>query len=429
MDEPRNNLSRSYQPEFDSNIIAPGCWSPRRTNGEADQEVAPYRELHMSILPVHNLATAALLSSILSSSAWAKDAYIAVAGPMMESTAALVAQIRDGASAAVDSINASRLLPDTKLVLRISDDAWDPKQAVAVANRFTTDGIKLVFGHFCASDIYAEAKVLQISPGSTNPSLTERDATTLFRICGRDDQLGGFAADYIVRHHQGAKLAVLDDKGTAGKVSTEIIESQLRAAGEHTVRQSYAAGGETDYTAQVSRLKREGLQIVYLASYYDEIGLIVRQSGEAGARLAVIANDPLMPIEFLAIAGDAANGTLFTFMPDPTKNAAEPAAVARLKTSNLSAAGYTLYAYAAVQAWAESIKQAGTFDPTPVAAALRSGSSKRPLARFDWTPRETMPLLASSFTAGATIASTRSSRTDRQSQHCTERSNDEPSST
>ncbi|MET4118014.1 ABC-type branched-subunit amino acid transport system substrate-binding protein [Bradyrhizobium sp. JR1.5] len=128
----------------------------------------------MSILPVHRLATAALLSSILSSSAWAKDAYIAVAGPMMEITAALVAQIRDGASAAVDSINASRLLPDTKLALRTSDDAWDPKQAVAVANRFTTDGIKLVFGHFCssssipASDIYAEAKVLQISPGSTN---------------------------------------------------------------------------------------------------------------------------------------------------------------------------------------------------------------------------------------------------------------------
>ncbi|MDH2405108.1 hypothetical protein ACFKHW_28555 [Bradyrhizobium lupini] len=90
----------------------------------------------------------------------------------------------------------------------------------------------------------------------------------------------------------------------------------------------------------------------------------------------MIANDPLMPSEFLAIAGDAANGTIFTFMPDPTKNAAEPAAVARLKTSSLSAAGYTLYASVAVEAWAGSIKQAGTFDPTPVAAALRSGSIK-----------------------------------------------------
>ncbi|UFW88307.1 branched-chain amino acid ABC transporter substrate-binding protein [Bradyrhizobium barranii] len=344
----------------------------------------------MSIFRVHRLATAALLSLILSSSAWAKDVYIAVAGPMTGSTAALGAQIRDGAAAAVDSINASGLLPDTKLILRIADDACDPKQAVAVANRLTTDGIKLVVGHFCsassipASDIYAEAAVIQISPGSTNPRLTERGLTTLFRICGRDDQQGRVAADYIVRHRQGAKLAVLDDKSTAGKGIADIVEARLRAAGEHTVRQSYVAG-EKDYTALVSRLKREGIQIVYIGGYYNEIGLIVRQAAEASARLTVIANDPLMTSDFLAIAGDAANGTLFTFMPDPTKNAAGAAAVARLKGSSLSAAGYTLYAYAAVQAWADSVKRAGTFDAIRVAAALRAGSIETAIGtvRFD----------------------------------------------
>ncbi|MGY4315282.1 branched-chain amino acid ABC transporter substrate-binding protein [Bradyrhizobium sp. JR3.5] len=344
----------------------------------------------MSILRVHRLATAALLSLILSSSAWAKDVYIAVAGPMTGSTAALGAQIRDGAVAAVDSINASGLLPDTKLILRIADDACDPKQAVAVANRLTTDGIKLVVGHFCssssipASDIYAEAEVIQISPGSTKPRLTERGLTTLFRICGRDDQQGRVAAEYIARHHQGAKIAVLDDKSTAGKGIADIVASRLRAAGEDITRQSYVAG-EKDYTALVSRLKREEIQILYIGGYYNEIGLIVRQAAEAGARLTVIANDPLMTSDFLAIAGDAANGTLFTFMPDPTKNAAGAAAVAKLKGSSQSAAGYTLYAYAAVQAWADSVKRAGTFDATRVAAALRSDSIETAVGtvRFD----------------------------------------------
>ncbi|WP_314960710.1 hypothetical protein [Bradyrhizobium cosmicum] len=170
------------------------------------------------------------------------------------------------------------------------------------------------------------------------------------------------------------------------------------------------------------------IQIVYTAGYCSEIGLIMHQTREAGARLSVIVGDPLITSDFLAIAGNAANRTLFTFMPDPTKNAAEPAAVARLMTSSLSAAGYTLNAYAAVQSWAGSVKQAGTFDPTPAAAALRSGSIKTTISMVRWTPRETMPLLASSFTAGATIASRRSSRTDRSSQHRTERSNDEPSS-
>ncbi|MGY4501452.1 ABC-type branched-subunit amino acid transport system substrate-binding protein [Bradyrhizobium sp. GM24.11] len=71
-----------------------------------------------------------------------------------------------------------------------------------------------------------------------------------------------------------------------------------------------------------------------------------------------------------AIAGDCANGTLFAFMPDSTTNAAVAAAVAKLKGSSLSAAGCTLYAYAAVQAWAGSVKQTGAFDATRVAAAL-----------------------------------------------------------
>ncbi|MDH2348830.1 branched-chain amino acid ABC transporter substrate-binding protein [Bradyrhizobium sp. SSUT77] len=337
----------------------------------------------MSIVRVHRLATAALLSLILSSNASAKDVYIAVAGPMTGSTAALGVQIRDRAAAAVDSISASGLPPDTRLVLRIAVNACDPKQAVAVASHLTTHWIKLVVGHFCSStsiptsDIYAEAKVIQISSGLANPRLTERDLTTLFRICGRDDQQGGIAADYIVRHHQGAKLAVLDDKSTAGKGIADIVESRLRAAGEDSVRQSYAAG-ETDYTALLSRLKREVIQLVYIVGYYNEIGLIVHQAAEAGARLTVIANDPLMTSDFLAITGEAANGTLFTFMLDPTKNAAGAAAVARLKASSLSAAG-------AMQAWADSVKRAGTFDPMRVAAALSSGSIETAIGgvRFD----------------------------------------------
>ncbi|MET4071986.1 branched-chain amino acid transport system substrate-binding protein [Bradyrhizobium sp. S3.2.6] len=310
----------------------------------------------MSILRAHRLVTAALLSLILRSSAWAKAVYVALAGRVTGSTAALGVQIRDGAAAAVDSINASGLLPGTRLILRIdADDACDPKQAAAVANRLTTGGLKLVVGHFCsssskpASDIYAEAEVIQISLASTNPSLTERGETTLFRVGGRDDQQGRVAAEYFVRHHQGAKLAVLDDKSTAGKGIPDIVESQLRAAGEHTLRQGYVAG-EKDYTALVSRLKREGIQIVYIGGYYNEIGLIVRQAAEAVAPLTVIANDPLTTSDFLAITGDAANGTLFTFMPDPTKNAAGAATVAKVKGSSIPAAGYTLYAYAAVQA-------------------------------------------------------------------------------
>lgn len=342
-----------------------------------DRKLRPYRELRMSIYRVSSAASAAILACALVSTAPAADINIAVAGPMTGSTAAIGVQLREGAAAAVDALNASGLLPGTKVILSVADDACDPKQAVAVANRLTADRVKLVVGHLCssssipASDIYAEAQVIQISPGTTNPQLTERGLKTVFRICGRDDQQGVVAAQYILRHYPNNKIAVLDDKSTAGKGIADVVESRLREAGKNVIRQSYAAG-EKDYTALVSRMKRDGIQIAYIGGYYTEIGLIVRQAADAGAAFTIMANDPLMTYEFWAITSRAGNGTLFTFMPDATKNSQAADVVARLKASKLSAEGYTLYAYAAVQAWADAVKRAGSLNATRVAAALRS---------------------------------------------------------
>ncbi len=119
-------------------------------------------------------------------------------------------------------------------------------------------------------------------------------------------------------------------------------------------------------------MKKEQVRIAYIGGYHTEISLIVRQASEAKANVIVMANDPLMTSEFWAITGSAGNGTLFTFMVDPARNASVTGLVAALKASGRSAEGYTLYAYAAVQAWAEAAKRSGSFDPLLVPSALRS---------------------------------------------------------
>jgi len=322
-------------------------------------------------------ASAALLFCALASVARGAEVNIAVAGPMSGSSAAIGAQMRDGAAAAVEALNASGLLLDTKVILSVADDACDPKQAVAVANKLATERVRLVVGHFCssssipASEIYAEAGIIQVSPGSTNPQLTERGLASVFRICGRDDQQGIVAAEYIHRNYPNDKIAVLDDKSTAGKGIADVVEAQLRQFGEQVIRQSYVAG-EKDYRALVSRMKKDRVRVAYIGGYHTEIGLFVRQASEARAALIVMANDPLMTSEFWAITGSAGTGTLFTFMPDPAANANAAGVVAELKASNLSAEGYTLYAYAAVQAWAEAVNRTGSFNAARVANALRS---------------------------------------------------------
>ena len=74
-----------------------------------------------------------------------------------------------------------------KLKLEVGDEACDPKLAVAVANDMASKGVRFVAGHFCsgssipASNIYADEGMIQISPASTNPKLTELGLATTFR--------------------------------------------------------------------------------------------------------------------------------------------------------------------------------------------------------------------------------------------------------
>ena len=148
-------------------------------------------------------------SFALSASALAQDISIAVAGPMTGGESAFGRQMQNGAEQFVADINAAGGVLGKKLALQIGDDACDPKQARSVAEKFASAKIPFVAGHFCssssipASEAYADGNVLQITPASTNPLFTERKLWNVARVCGRDDQQGLVAADYIAKNFQG----------------------------------------------------------------------------------------------------------------------------------------------------------------------------------------------------------------------------------
>ena len=143
----------------------------------------------------------------LGSGAAQADIPIALVGPMTGSNATFGEQLKKGAQQAVDDINALGGVLGQKLALTIADDACDPKQAVAVANQLASRNIAFVAGHFCsgssipASAIYNESGILQISPASTAAALTEdafkKGWNNVYRACGRDDQQGQVAGDYV----------------------------------------------------------------------------------------------------------------------------------------------------------------------------------------------------------------------------------------
>ncbi|MBV9065626.1 MAG: branched-chain amino acid ABC transporter substrate-binding protein, partial [Methylobacteriaceae bacterium] len=133
------------------------------------------------------------------SSAASAQIKLGVAGPLSGSNAAFGAQLRQGVDQAVEDINAAGGVLGKKLSLSVGDDAADPKQGRNVANKFVGDGVTWVVGHFNsgvtmpASETYNENAIIDITPASTNPQITERGYPFMFRTCGRDDQQGAVA--------------------------------------------------------------------------------------------------------------------------------------------------------------------------------------------------------------------------------------------
>ena len=318
-------------------------------------------------------------SIALSSAAFAQDVTIAVAGPMTGGESAFGRQMKNGAEMAVADINAAGGVNGKKLALDIEDDACDPKQARSVAEKIASAKIPFVAGHYCssssipASEAYADGNVLEITPASTNPLFTERKLWNVARVCGRDDQQGLIAAQYIAKNFKGKNIAVLDDKTTYGKgLADETKKALVKAGITVKLSESYNKG-DKDFNAIVSRLKRDNIDLVYVGGYHQESGLILRQMRDQGLKTILMAGDALADKEYASITGPAGEGTLFTFGPDPRDKPTAKKIVDAFKAKNIDPEGYTLYTYAAMQVWSQAAKKAGTTDAKKVMAAIKAG--------------------------------------------------------
>jgi branched-chain amino acid transport system substrate-binding protein len=315
----------------------------------------------------------------MAGSAFAADIPIGLAGPMTGGEAAFGQQMKNGAEQAVADINAAGGVLGKKLNLQVGDDACDPKQARSVAEKLSGNGAPVVIGHFCssasipASDVYKESGVLQITPASTNPQFTERGFWNTFRVCGRDDQQGTVAGKYLARAYKGKNIAILQDRTTYGKGLADETKKALNAAGVQEKMYEAYTKGDKDFTALVTKMKQAKIDVAYIGGYHTEAGLILRQMRDQGMKTMLVGGDALVTNQFWGITGEAGVGTRMTFNPDARKMKTAAPIVAKFKAKGIDPEGYTLYTYAAFQAWAQAATKAGTTDPQKVAAALKSG--------------------------------------------------------
>jgi len=300
-------------------------------------------------------------------------------GPITGPSAATGAQMKNGVDQAVADINAAGGILGQKITVAYGDDVSDPKQGVSIANNFAGQGVKFVIGHYNSgvtmpsSEVYQENGILEITPASTNPQVTERGMWNIFRDCGRDDQQGKVAGSYILDHFKGKKIAIVHDKTTYGKGLADETKKTINAGGMTEVLYEGINTGEKDYSALVSKIKQSGADLVYFGGLYTEGGLIVRQMRDQGVKAPLMGGDGITSDEFAAVGGPGVEGSLMTYGPDPRLNPDAKDVVAKFRAKNFEPEAYTLYSYAGVQVIKQAAEAAQSLDPKKVADKMHSG--------------------------------------------------------
>ena len=311
----------------------------------------------------------AAFSVFFASTAFSADIKIGIAGPFTGAYAAFGEQLTRGAQKAVDDINAKGGIKGKKIVLVQGDDQCDPKQAINVANKLVDqDRIKVMVGHFCssstipASEVYDEAGIVQITPASTNPKVTDRGLPNIFRTCGRDDQQGRVAGKFIAKTLKAKKVAVIHDKDTYGQGLADATKEALNKYGLKEVLYEGLTRGEKDFNALVTKIKGARADLVYFGGLHAEAGVLVKQLREQGWNGPFVSGDGIASAEFVDVVGGPANtkNVFLTFLKDPAADKKNKKILASFKADGYDPEGFTLYAYAAIQVIARAAAKVGT---------------------------------------------------------------------
>lgn len=334
---------------------------------------------------ISKLFAAMVLAGVAGHSFAADTIKIGIAGPKTGP----VTQYGDmqfmGAKQAIKDINAKGGVDGKMLEAKEYDDACDPKQAVAVANKVVNDGVKFVVGHLCssstqpASDIYEDEGVIMITPAATSPEITSRGYKLVFRTIGLDSAQGPAAGNYIADHVKPKVVAVIHDKQQYGEGIATAVKQTLEKKGVKVALFEGINAGDKDFGSLIQKLKQANVDFVYYGGYHPELGLILRQAKEKGVNAKFMGPEGVGNDSISQIAQGASEGLLVTlpksFDADPANKAIVDALVADKKDPS---GPFVFPAYSAVEVIAGGIAAAKSEDTAKVAAAIHAGTFKTP---------------------------------------------------
>jgi len=339
-------------------------------------------------MKTRSIILTALAFCLVAAAASAATLKIGSMSPLTGSYAADGNDIANGTRAAIAAIEKEGGIPGyDKIELFAEDDACDPRQAVAAANKLVNEKVVGVVGAYCssatipASETLDEAKIPMLTPASTSEKVTERGLPYMFRVCGRDDDQS-IAAMKFIKDVLGAKtIFIVDDKTTYSQGLADNVEKLAKKDGIKVIEHDHVNQGDKDFSAVLTKIKAANPDVFYMSLQNSASGaLMLIQAKRAGVTAAIIGQDAVYHPQLMEIAKDAAEGMYLTFgYIDDTTPSYKKFQAAYEKYGKPGA--YSAYAYDAAYSLLSAIKAAGSTDPAKIKAELlkmdMDGASKK----------------------------------------------------
>ena len=247
---------------------------------------------------------------------------IATQSPLSGGQAALGEGIKLGAQLALEKFRGPLEKMGFAVELVPFDDQAKPDVGVANAKNLIADtNVLVVIGHLNsgvaipASEVYKDASLAMISPANTNPTVTDRGYSNVFRVCGRDDVQGAVGAEFA--KSLGVKTAyVIHDKTTYGQGVAEFFKAEAEKKG---IKILGFEGSEekSNFDPIITPVKARNPELIYFGGLYDQAGPFFSQAREKGAKSRFMGPDGLDSSDLAKIAGKAVVGMYYTSVAGP----------------------------------------------------------------------------------------------------------------
>jgi branched-chain amino acid transport system substrate-binding protein len=336
-----------------------------------------------------SLAIAAGVFAVASAASAQTVVRIGHVGPVSGNIAHLGKDNENGFKMAIEDLNAQNLTIGGQRIRfegLTEDDAADPRQGTAAAQKLVDAKVSGVIGHLNsgttipASRLYHDAGIVQISPSSTNPRYTQQGFKTAFRVVAHDGPLGQTLGRYAAKELKAKRIAVIDDRTAYGQgVADEFIKG-AQAEGAQVVSRQFTNDKATDFQAILTTIKAQNPDLVFFGGMDSVGGPMLRQMNQLGMQnVKFMGGDGICSPQLPNLAGGAAamgNDRVWCAKAGGIAKGSEyEKKMADFRARYQQKFGipvqiYAPYVYDATMVMVEAMKRANSTDPTKYNAEM-----------------------------------------------------------